>query len=117
VFFLVFLSSSVCFQHPLLKTFISMTWECARCLSRSSAANNQLHTASWILGIDLSAAGVQVKCQAHGTSTRAVLAELWGLGSKRAGVAALYRGLGTRAAVAVLVGAFYLSSFHFFRCI
>jgi hypothetical protein len=56
-----------------------------------------------------------VKCQAHGTSTWAVLSELWALGSKRAGVASLYRGLGTRAAVAALVGAFYLSSFHFFR--
>jgi hypothetical protein len=44
-----------------------------------------------------------------------VLAELWALGSRRAGVASLYRGLGARAAVAALVGAFYLSSFHFFR--
>lgn len=45
-----------------------------------------------------------------------MLAELRGLGSKRAGVASLYRGLGTKAVVAALVGAFYLSSFHFFRC-
>ena len=74
-----------------------------------------MHSACQVAILD-AAAGLQVKCQAHGTSTRAVLAELWGLGSKRAGVATLYRGLGTKAAVAGLVGAFYLSSFHLFRC-
>lgn len=65
---------------------------------------------------DAGGACLQVKCQAHGTSTRAVLAELRGLGSKRAGVASLYRGLGASAIVAAMVGAVYLSSFHFFRC-
>ncbi len=58
---------------------------------------------------------MQVKCQAHGTSTRAVLRELRGLGSKRAGMALLYKGLGPSVVAAALIGAAYLSSFHLFK--
>lgn len=59
----------------------------------------------------------QVKCQANGTSTRTVLRELQAMGSKRAGVALLYKGLGPSAVAAALIGALYLSSFHLFTCV